>query len=299
MSERQIFNNYKDKCPICGGDLDASHSFCPYCGYDLKADNQQHRDNESIITGAIDDIDSAKKKLAYREKQYKENKKEKSTLKKILKWVLILCVVNFILFLGFGIVLTIIEDVNDKKVEKLRVELLNQVVDYVVYDEIDLSDYSFQDTEHKSAIGRIKQDDNIYAIPFYTNSYSSDGAFKGMTYVDTTGLEEVSSFTESRVTLYYEDCYFYIEAHNNYYDKTTDALYFHDSKTMNNTSRLDDVVIGEYTFECYKMDTDYIMICNPFGGCYLVIEGHATWDNEYFSFDEMMKVLKLECDFEI
>ena len=299
MSEKQIFNNYKDKCPICGGDLDASHSFCPYCGYDLKADNQQHRDNESIITGAIDDIDSAKKKLAYRERQYKENKKEKSPFKKILRWILILCVVNFILFLALGIGLSIIESINDKKEEELRIALLNQQVNSVTYDEIDLEFYNFKDTEHKSSVGRIKEDKNVFAIPFYADSYSSDGSFVGTTYIDTNGLESVSSFTENRVSLYYEDCYFYIEAHDGYYEKTTDAIYFYDNTTRKNTTRLDDAVIGDYKFECYKVDEDYMMICNPFGNCYLVIEGHKTWDNEYFSFDEMIKILKLECDFEI
>lgn len=300
MQNKRIFENYKDKCPICGGDLDSTHQFCPYCGSNLSSVNQEHRDNESIIAEAIDDIDEAKRKLAYREKQYRDNKRGKDSLfAKIAKWIVIFGIVNFALLLIIGLIITAVEDAQEQKIEEFKQSLLAQDVDIEKYNEIDLDDYDFLNTNKQSSAGYIQEADGVFAIPFYSDLYSSNGIFKGTIYIDSDNFDEFSLIYEDRISIYYNDCYLSISTNDGYYQYTVDALPLYDKERIEMTRRLDNIKIGDIVFECYQVSEDFVMVSNPFADCYITIEGSPSYDNDNFEFDDMMKVLRIDCDLEL
>ena len=72
MAEK-IFENYINKCPVCGAELDSESKYCAYCGANLEELNTQYHDNEKQIYDAQEDIKEAKERIETREVKFNKN----------------------------------------------------------------------------------------------------------------------------------------------------------------------------------------------------------------------------------
>lgn len=300
MQDKTIFNNYQPKCPNCGADLDSDHKFCPFCGQNLEELNVQYRNNEEIIADAIEGIDNAKQRLEQREYQYRTSKK-KTIGSKILKWILIAIGIQIV----FGIISVIAFSIYDSnfnaKVANLKTELSEQTVDVVEIAPIDVTDVEFVDTDKQAAAGYIQESENVLKIPFFAEGgYNNQGVFKGYIYLSKDGLEEIRRFDADSIYLAYENFFLTIRPTNtSYYEKPFDLISIYDMEELKATQRLNDVMLGDVTFEQYRVDDTYYIIASPYHGCFIECRSDTGFGEDEVGIEDVFKVVRMDATFEI
>ena len=299
MSDKVIFDNYQDKCPNCGGDLDSNHKLCPFCGQNLEYLNIRHRDNESVIVEAIEDIDDAKRRLKQREMQYVKDKK-KSVVSKIPKFILWIVVIWLLIGLIVGIATSIHESIVDKKVEALKEDMRTQNIDVIDVETVYIDEIEFINTDKQSVVGYIQESDKLLKIPFYEDSYSNDGIFKGSVYLDKNGVVEIDGFDDYSTRIEYENFSISIIAENSYYyDAPIDSFTIIENY-LDETKRLDDFKVGDVVFECYLIDDDYYFVANPYHDCFITYKVYINqYDDIDVNVEDVFKVLRVDTTFEI
>jgi hypothetical protein len=286
QKEKVIFKNYKSRCDICGAELDANQSMCPYCGHNLVEENEKYRDNEQVILDAFEDIDDAKRRLAHTEKMLHQSgvKKVKS---KVVKWILIIIIAQILFFLITGVAFCV-SDIHEKeKIDALVNELAGKEVDTIEIKETDITGVEFVDTVYQSAVGKVKESDNLLLIPLYDDDYSNELIVKGNIILDKTGFEKIYNCNTYHNGISFEGYGITVEVNNSpYYDSAIEAACIYDT----DFDRLDNIQIGDYVFECYyDCDDDYIFVCELGSGCFIKYEIHYYDDIER-SLEDMFKI---------
>lgn len=295
----KIFENYVNKCPVCGAELDSNSKYCAYCGANLEDLNVTYHEAEQQIHEARADIQEAKEKIQEREAQFKAAKKSnKNIWKKIVIVALCLFIGQFVLAIGVSLIFSAVEVSFEKDKEEFCAELLNEDVDTITAKDFNVNDYEFVGYGKSNIAGELLFSDDYLSIPMRTANYENTCIMQGEIIVDREGLEEIYTFKDDEIGMYFEDYRLRISTDIvEYYDKSTDFLYMYEREDFDNIKRCDDFVVGDVKFECfvdYSYSTEeYKLIANPFRDCFIVIDiENRNYDKE-LDFEDVVEHIKL------
>ena len=260
---KNIFNNYLPKCPKCNAELNPDDLLCQYCGENLQNYNKEYKDDEKQVIDAMEEVDKAKRHLYQTRILVEKNSYKKSKERKRLIIITVLTLL-FVGVIALGLIGTFVENVNDERVKQKEQELSSQVVNTITIESLQMENLNnFTNTEHRSAVGYILENDKYYKIPFYADSYHNNLEFDVEIILDKFDIQEVYSFDEDYVAISTEDFGVRINVENGaYYEEEVEALILIDS-TIDEVVRLEDVIIDNIRFETYRIDEEYYLIANP------------------------------------
>ena len=305
MSDK-IFENYIDKCPVCGAELDAHNDHCAYCGAKLEVLNTEYHNVEQQIHDARADIQEAKELIENREVKYKEAKKSRINIWKIIVIVcLVLIAIKIAIVVGAGMIMASVESEFDRDRAAFCQELLSKDVGTIIAEDFNESEYEFVDFGKSNVAGCIQQSENYLKFPFRSSNSSNTLIVNGNVIIDADKLDEIYTYKDDMTSTYLDDCRILISWYaTQFYENSTDFLDIYDREDFENITRCDNYVVGDITFECYlstRYSTEeYILVANPYRDCFIVIEIENRRYNEKFDFEDAINhIIHVQAEYSI
>jgi uncharacterized Zn finger protein (UPF0148 family) len=297
MQKDNIFNNYVDKCPKCGGELSPEDFICPYCGYDLKKDNEEYKEGEKQVVDALNRVNKAEKQLENAKRYAKQNTYKKSGYKTVLI-IVILSIVTFALMVIAGIFATINQITNDNRAMDVANELHNQLVETIIMDnrkDVELEEY--KKTTYKSIAGYVYESNQTTKIPLAGTHSSTQAVYSTNIYLDKFEYNDIEFYNTNYARIHSEDFSVRIDIEvGPYYQRPIDLITIYEDN-IDKIERLDDIKIDDIIFECYLVDDEYHMISNPKPNMFLVYQFYSySEDIRNLQLDEWMFIKHISVD---
>lgn len=295
MAEK-IFENYINKCPVCGAELDSESKYCAYCGANLEELNTQYHDNEQQIHDAQEDIKEAKERIETREVKFKEAQKSKKNIwKKVVMIAACLFFGQLVLALIVSGIFALTESAFEADKEEFCQALLNKNVDTIEADDFNYEDQAFEKFGKSNAAGEIEFTEEFLKMPFRASNYDNTSIFSGNIVFKNGNVDEIYTFRDDSLNMYFEECRVSVNWDvASYYEDSTDYLTIFEREDFENIERLDNYQVGDLTFECYvdrSYTDEYIFVASPYRECFIVIQLEDRDYDSSMSFKEALSYI--------
>lgn len=174
-----------------------------------------------------------------------------------------------------------------KTIQSYAMELSEQEVGLHLMENVNIDEIEFKDTEYKTKNEVIKESEKYFKLPIYAKSYSNPNKIKGYVVVEKDGFEEF--FTVN------ENMYHYSLGHYKALLITENQPYYKNAASFATISgftskRLDNVMLGDYLFECYQDSPNHLtFVCDLGQGCYIKYETYVSGE-QIGEFNESFKI---------
>lgn len=259
--EKNIYNNWLEKCPNCGGALNTSDKYCPYCGGLLAEYNEKYEVSEEELIIAREKVHEARAEVKSSEEIVKQTQQQiKKAHRSRFKFGFKLMAIFFVVTAGTALITQGFEKAHDKKVESHIDTLTKQSVETIIInhtpENVETYEISCIDND-----AQVKMSATLTFDADEIESYSSTTSY-------SLWLEPFEKFWSIDCKLDYSQ---YTEVVN-----VTDTIYTDDTKLK----RAENFVCNGYVFETYYDDTYIHWLSELSPNVVLEIKGHIDYDEE-------------------